>query len=176
MQESTLLEEESPSFEESPSKPLCETLCDLESDTNNDSGLSITSNEENASTSSPTTGSPPPKAYFFVYCSRCQKLCRGKLRVRCGTCQGGAITVLRDPKCWDDVLKKRRIHGHCETSICIERNSNREPDANLELPYVEFYFKCAEHVSEGEKDFAAPLNLVRINLNSVPCLACTDVR
>lgn len=54
------------------------------------------------------------KAHFFVYCSQCEKVCTGKLRVRCGICGSGAFTVHRDPACWDDVLKRKRITGHCE--------------------------------------------------------------
>lgn len=61
------------------------------------------------------------KAQFFVHCSQCEDLCAGKLRVRCSVCSGGAFTVHRDPECWDDVLKGRRIRGHCESSeiACI---------------------------------------------------------
>lgn len=77
----------------------------------------------------------------------------------------------RDPECWDDVLKPRRITGHCESKeIACFDNETGDP------PYTEFYFKCSEHVSGGEKDFAAPLNLIKINIKDVPCLACTEVR
>lgn len=119
--------------------------------------------------------SPPErvraKAHFFVHCSQCDKLCNGKLRVRCSLCKGGAFTVHRDPECWDDVLKSRRIPGHCESLevACVD-NEAGDP------PFAEFFFKCAEHVSGGEKDFAAPLNLIKNNIKDVPCLACTDVR
>lgn len=85
-------------------------------------------------------------------------------------CKGGAFTVHRDPECWDDVLKSRRIRGHCESlSIACVDNTDGDP------PFAEFYFKCAEHSSGGEKDFAAPLNLIKINIRQVPCLACTDI-
>lgn len=43
------------------------------------------------------------------------------------------------------------------------------------VSWAEFYFKCAEHTSEGEKDQAVPLCLIRPNISDVPCLACTDV-
>lgn len=114
------------------------------------------------------------KAHFFVHCSQCAKLCKGKLRVRCSLCKGGAFTVHRDPECWDDVLQPRRIRGHCESLkvACVDDDRNYEGHP----PFAEFYFKCAEHVSGGEKDFAAPLNLIKINIKNVPCLACTDVR
>ncbi|ETN62067.1 parkin (ubiquitin E3 ligase prkn) [Anopheles darlingi] len=110
------------------------------------------------------------KAHFFVYCSQCEKVCTGKLRVRCGICGSGAFTVHRDPACWDDVLKRKRITGHCEQNEvpCVE-NSEGQP------PFSEFFFKCSEHSSGGEKDFAAPLNLIKTNHKNVPCLACTDV-
>lgn len=152
--DSTFPEEDS---SEEPSKPLCETLVDLQ--LLDGERLNI-SEEEREKT----------KAHFFVHCSQCNKLCTGKLRVRCVNCKGGAFTVYRDPECWDDVLKPRRIRGHCETSeiACVD-NDIGEP------PFAEFYFKCAEHPSGGEKDFAAPLNLIKRNIKNVPCLACTDI-
>lgn len=110
------------------------------------------------------------KAHFFVHCSQCQDLCAGKLRVRCSLCLGGAFTVHRDPENWDDVLRSRRIRGHCESTeiACVD---NRDGDP----PFAEFYFKCARHTSGGEKDFAAPLNLIKTNIRNVACLACGDV-
>lgn len=93
--------------------------------------------------------------------------------MRCSICHGGAFTVHRDPENWDDVLKARRIRGHCEskTIACVDMavGSNEAP------PFAEFYFKCAKHRSGGEKDFAAPLNLIKINIKNVSCLSCTDV-
>ncbi|XP_037819241.1 E3 ubiquitin-protein ligase parkin [Lucilia sericata] len=152
---STVAEEE-PS-EEQPSKPLCETLVDLQLLSEERSNIP----EENRERS---------KAHFYVHCSQCNKLCKGKLRVRCSLCKGGAFTVHRDPECWDDVLKSRRIRGHCESlEIACVDNDIGDP------PFAEFYFKCAEHISGGEKDFAAPLNLIKINMKDIPCLACTDV-
>ncbi|GAB0100366.1 E3 ubiquitin-protein ligase parkin [Sergentomyia squamirostris] len=113
---------------------------------------------------------PPPRAQFFVYCSQCSKLCNGKLRVRCGTCRGGAFTVHRDPECWDDVLKSHKVRGHCESQEipCVANPVERDP------PFAEFYFKCAEHPSQGEEDYAVGLNLVKVNFKDVPCLACTE--
>lgn len=98
------------------------------------------------------------------------QLCRGKLRVRCNICKGGCFTVFRDPECWDDVLIAKKIQGDCENSEipCIS-------DAENELPFAEFYFKCAEHSSGGERDYAAPLNLIKINLKSILCLSCGDI-
>lgn len=110
------------------------------------------------------------KAHFFIHCSQCNKLCPGKLRVRCSKCKGGAFTVHQDPECWDDVLKARRIRGCCESheTACVDTDQG-------DLPFAEFYFKCAVHSSGGELDFAAPLNLIKTNIRNVPCLACTDV-
>ncbi|EDW33193.1 GL24602 [Drosophila persimilis] len=153
------LEEEEPTGTptEEASKPLNETLLDLQLE--NDERLNITDEYRVRA-----------KAHFFVHCGQCDKLCNGKLRVRCSLCKGGAFTVHRDPECWDDVLKPRRIPGHCESlEIACVDNAAGDP------PYAEFYFKCAEHVSGGEKDFAAPLNLIKNNIKDVPCLACTDV-
>lgn len=78
--------------------------------------------------------------------------------------------MYRDPECWDDVLKIRRIHGLCENSEIACTYGDQDG-----LPFAEFYFKCAKHTSEGEKDFAAPLNLIKRNIKNIPCLACTDV-
>lgn len=141
---------------EEPSKPLCETLIDLQL------------NEEERKQVVLERGSRS-KAHFYVHCSQCGLLCNGKLRVRCSVCRGGAFTVHRDPASWDDVLKPNRITGHCETLeiACI--------DALGGPPFAEFYFKCAEHPSEGEKDYAAPLNLIKTNLKNIPCLACSDI-
>lgn len=109
------------------------------------------------------------KACFFVHCSQCNRMCAGKLRVRCAQCKGGAFTVYKDPECWDDVLLPQRVPGLCETTeIGCTRDGN-------ELPFAEFYFKCAEHMSQGEKDFAVPLNLIKRNIRHIPCLSCTDV-
>ncbi|KAH8327610.1 hypothetical protein KR074_002853 [Drosophila pseudoananassae] len=155
--ESATLEEEEPSPLEEPSKPLNETLLDLQLES--EERLNITDEERVRA-----------KAHFFVHCSQCDKLCNGKLRVRCSLCKGGAFTVHRDPECWNDVLKSRRIPGHCESlEIACVDNEAGDP------PFAEFFFKCAEHVSGGEKDFAAPLNLIKNNIKDVPCLACTDI-
>lgn len=109
------------------------------------------------------------KARFFIYCSECDKMCPGKLRVRCSQCKGGAFTVYKDPEHWDDVLKPNRIPGLCESNevACVR--------ANGELPFAGFYFKCGVHTSLGENDFGAPLNLIRRNMKEIPCLSCTEV-
>lgn len=150
---SAVAEEEAYLQEDHPSQPLCETLSDLK----------LVQNDENTSSTR--------KAHFFVYCSNCKKLCRGKLRVRCFKCKSGAFTVYKDPECWDDVLKALRIRGLCEGNEnvpCTDDNGN--------LPFAEFYFKCAEHSLGLENDFSVPLKLIRINEQNVPCLACMDVR
>jgi hypothetical protein len=60
------------------------------------------------------------RAHFYVYCSwPCKEMKHGKLRVRCASCQSGAFTVDRDPQCWDDVLKSRRITGDCQNDTCV---------------------------------------------------------
>ncbi|CAG0914909.1 unnamed protein product [Notodromas monacha] len=98
---------------------------------------------------------------FFVLCS--WRACAGKLRVRCDVCKEGAITVLREPESWQDVLIRGRVHGICENSECNPGQSQEQ--------VVEFFFKCAEH---GDAD-VVPLPLVRDNTRDVPCLACTSV-
>lgn len=56
---------------------------------------------------------------FYVYCSLpCANITVGKIRVRCFKCRSGAFTVDGDPKNWNDVLKPKRITGHCETYQC----------------------------------------------------------
>lgn len=56
---------------------------------------------------------------FYVYCSLpCAQITVGKIRVRCFMCKSGAFTVDGDPKNWNDVLKPKRITGHCEQSQC----------------------------------------------------------
>ncbi|XP_052873019.1 E3 ubiquitin-protein ligase parkin [Anopheles cruzii] len=148
-------EEPTSTDEQTPTAPLSETMTELSETQHGTDGQS---------------GVERRKAHFFVYCSQCEKVCTGKLRVRCGICGDGAFTVHRDPTCWDDVLKKKRITGHCEhyEVPCVE-NDDGEP------PFTEFYFKCSEHSSGGEKDFAAPLSLIKTNHKNIPCLACTDV-
>ncbi|XP_046666165.1 E3 ubiquitin-protein ligase parkin-like isoform X1 [Homalodisca vitripennis] len=106
------------------------------------------------------------RVHFYVYCATtCTGVREGKLRVRCSACKSGAFTVDSDPRCWSDVLDHRKISGHCEQEGC--------PDGPV--GWAEFYFKCSEHTSQGERDQAVPLYLIRANLREVPCLACTDV-
>lgn len=99
----------------------------------------------------------------------------GKLRVRCATCNSGAVTVDRDPQCWPDVLQPKRITVHCENNFCpIPITVN--DDTESQVLYAHFYFKCGKHTSLGEEDEAVPLYLIKPNLRKIPCLACTDVR
>ncbi|XP_050532589.1 E3 ubiquitin-protein ligase parkin [Daktulosphaira vitifoliae] len=106
-------------------------------------------------------------ANFYVYCSSpCATMTIGKIRVRCFKCKSGAFTVDGDPKNWNDVLKPKRITGHCELSQCTDG----------EVGWSEFFFKCSEHITKGETDEAVALHLVRNNLHNIPCLACTDVK
>lgn len=151
-------EEDEDGDEQNSSKPLSSTLVDLQLENLDRLNISETERERK-------------KAHFFVHCSQCKELCTGKLRVRCAVCKGGAFTVYRDPENWDDVLKPRRIQGHCENNPepCVDDADTGTP------PFAEFYFKCSKHASGGEKDFSAPLNLIKINIRNVPCLACTDV-
>nr|CAD7405326.1 unnamed protein product [Timema cristinae] len=132
------------------SKPLCETLVDLQ----------LTERQRDGDTR---------RAHFYVYCSSpCKSMCVGKLRVRCSSCKGGAITVDRDPQCWDDVLEPHRITGDCQNQGC--EGSDDGPR------FSEFFFKCSEHTSQGEEDEAVPLYLIKPNIHNIPCLACTDVK
>ena len=141
---------------EEPSRPFSSTLVDLQLNHEERNNVLEAKKERN-------------RAHFFVHCPECKKLCRGKLRVRCSICKGGAFIVSRDPENWDDVLKPRRIQGLCESSEvgCVENEQ-------LDLPFAQFFFKCAEHPSGGERDYAVPLNLIKTNLKDVPCLACGD--
>lgn len=52
---------------------------------------------------------PSTRSNFFVYCSTCDDLKEGKLRVRCAKCYSGAFTVSRHPQCWDDVLIQKQV-------------------------------------------------------------------
>lgn len=116
------------------------------------------------------------KAHFYVYCSYpCKSVEAGKLRVRCRDCGGGAVTVDRDPQSWPDVLLPKRITVHCENQDCLTLVN---PDGEIEsqIHYAQFFFKCANHTSLGEKDEAVPLYLIKPNLAKIPCLACTDVQ
>ncbi|XP_063702938.1 E3 ubiquitin-protein ligase parkin [Culicoides brevitarsis] len=151
-------EDEDPvSRSETPTAPLCETLIDLQLDS--DERKLVKKDEMDRK-----------KAHFYVHCSTCQELCNGKLRVRCRECLSGAFTVHRDPENWADVLQPQRITGCCEGSEtpCTDKSTGGPP-------FAEFYFKCAKHVSQGEKDYAAPLTLIKTNLKDVPCLACGDL-
>lgn len=116
------------------------------------------------------------RAHFFVFCSTpCKAVTVGKLRVKCATCNSGAVTVDRDPQCWPDVLQPRRITVHCENDFCPAPTSISN-DTECQVLYARFYFKCAKHASLGEEDEAVPLYLIKPNLRKIPCLACTDVR
>ncbi|CAB3369827.1 Hypothetical predicted protein [Cloeon dipterum] len=133
------------------SMPMCETLVDLQ--------LTLQEREDNK------TVNEKNKAHFYVYCgSSCHGMKAGKLRVRCGHCKSGAVTVARDPCCWEDVLTPDRVEGHCESTQC-----------NGQLRFCQFYFRCADHISQGEEDEAVALYLIKNNIKEVPCLACTDV-
>lgn len=99
----------------------------------------------------------------------------GKLRVRCADCGGGAVTVDRDPQSWPDVLLPRRITVLCENQFCTNLAAS-DGETESQINYAQFFFKCANHTSLGEKDEAVPLYLIKPNLAKIPCLACTDVR
>ncbi|KAF4517276.1 hypothetical protein B566_EDAN008610 [Ephemera danica] len=140
------------------SKPLCETLVDLQLTQTERQALGITDSESEER--------QRKKAHFYVYCgSSCHSMKVGKLRVRCATCKAGAMTVRSDPCCWEDVLNPSRIEADCEQSQCVGQPR-----------FAQFYFRCAEHVSQGEHDQAVALYLIKNNIRDVPCLACTDVR
>lgn len=130
--------------------PLCESLIDLQ-----------LSGEERAALAPDQRESR--RAHFYVWCnSPCNSLQTGKLRVRCGRCQEGAIVLERDPCDWDDVLRPDRISGSCASPSCNCVTS------------VQFYFKCGNKAHVGS-DPAPPLYLIKSNIRDVPCLACGDV-
>uniref|UniRef100_A0AAY5K7T5 E3 ubiquitin-protein ligase parkin n=1 Tax=Esox lucius TaxID=8010 RepID=A0AAY5K7T5_ESOLU len=105
---------------------------------------------------------PRPHSNFYVYCkSVCRSIQPGKLRVRCGACKQGTLTLSRGPSCWDDVLLPERIHGVCQSEACLGR-------------VAEFYLKCAAHPTTDD-DTSVALDLIMPNIRSVPCIACTDV-
>ena len=137
-----------------PKPPLNEDLVDLQL-----TGEERQLDEENATST---------KAHFYVYCKDCPKtLQTGKLRVRCHRCQEGSILIHRDPCGWSDVLDQPgRIMGHCLSGKCSS-DGNEDSQA---VP-AEFYFKC----TNGNQDhLAPPLYQIRANINSIPCLACTE--
>jgi parkin len=105
------------------------------------------------------------RAHFYVYCSSCRGMGAGKLRVRCSDCSSGALTVRGDPCNWEDVLKPGRIEADCESPDCVGKTR-----------FARFYFRCAEHISQGEHEQAVALYLIKNNIRDVPCLACTEVR
>ncbi|XP_054004221.1 E3 ubiquitin-protein ligase parkin [Hylaeus anthracinus] len=156
---------ESSELNDSGGKPMNETLTDLPFDE---------SDLQEHSTAREQQGN---RAHFFVFCSTpCKAVTTGKLRVKCATCNSGAVTVDRDPQCWPDVLMPKRITVHCENDLCPAPILFSENDTESQVLYARFYFKCSKHISLGEGDEAVPLYLVKPNLRKIPCLACTDVR
>ncbi|KAJ9588135.1 hypothetical protein L9F63_018493 [Diploptera punctata] len=138
------------------SKPLNETLIDLQLSDRERHSLTTDEDREKK------------RAHFYVYCAfPCRRMQPGKLRVRCVCCHQGAFTVDRDPQCWDDVLQPNRITGDCQNDTCFGADDGPK--------FAQFYFKCAEHPSQGEEDQAVPLYLIKSNVHDIPCLACTDI-
>ena len=150
--------------------------------------------DENTSTENePNVMQQRPKAHFWVYCSEfhCGRTIQpGKIRVRCETCQEGAIIVISDPCSWDDVLNPRRIQGYCQNVHCpgIDGGVSTSEGEGARLRFVQFYFKCSGanhylnyHESRATSNSASiselissseapPLHLIRSNLKNVPCL------
>ncbi|KAJ8918341.1 hypothetical protein NQ315_008034 [Exocentrus adspersus] len=151
-------------IEEQCTKPLCNTLKDVMFSSDDHTAIGKTE-------SSSSNESDKLRVHFFVFCPTCKALRSGKIRVRCNFCKSGAFTVHSDPQNWNDVLEPKQITGLCENNpqLCANVLDNREPT------FAEFYFKCSEHTSLGEKDEAIPLYLIRPNLREIPCLACTDI-
>lgn len=102
-------------------------------------------------------GSP---AHFYTWCSVQDSISPAKLRVRCGACGEGAVVLHQDPACWRDVLAPVLT---CSCAAC-----------HLDPAPAAFYFRCGCGRHQGS-DTAVPLYLVKTNLVSVPCLACTGV-
>ena len=97
------------------------------------------------------------------------------MRVRCADCGDGAVTVDRDPQSWPDVLLPKRITVNCENQFCPTLVSS-DGETESQVHYAQFFFKCSNHTSLGEKDEAVTLHLIKPNLAKIPCLACTDIR
>lgn len=122
----------------------------------------LNTNQDDSQTESEgSTTAVNSRSDFFVYCSTCDDLKEGKLRVRCAKCLSGAFTVSRHPQGWSDVLIPKQIEGICEVDNCDGQFAN-------------FYFKCSSHVTTGEDDSSPPLQQVKRNIDKVPCLACGD--
>ena len=136
------------------------------------------------------------KAHFWVYCSdsSCGRTIQpGKLRVRCETCNEGAIIVTSDPCSWEDVLNSGRIQGYCQNINCpdVDGSNTERKGEGARIRPVKFYFKCnglshnpknkAYTSSRTSNDCvggfneissteAPPLYLIRSNLKDIPCL------
>ncbi|KAJ8683101.1 hypothetical protein QAD02_018893 [Eretmocerus hayati] len=146
------------------SKPMNETLTDLSLEETNEDEPKVVQDGQSK------------KAHFYVYCSHpCKSVEAGKLRVRCSECGSGAVTVDRDPQSWPDVLLPKRITVHCENQFCPTLVAT-DGETESQIQYAQFFFKCANHTSLGERDEAVPLYLIKPNLAQIPCLACTDIR
>lgn len=85
------------------------------------------------------------------------------------------MTVDRDPQSWQDVLLPKRITVNCENPSCSPLASSEE-ETEFPIHYAQFFFKCANHATLGDKDEAVPLYQIKPNLAKIPCLACTDTR
>ncbi|PSN38260.1 E3 ubiquitin-protein ligase parkin [Blattella germanica] len=107
------------------------------------------------------------------------------LSVYIKTNTGNTLSMDLDPK-WDiknvkelvaprlgltpDEVKIIFAGKELDDSIVIEGRTEEDGPK-----FAEFYFKCAEHTSQGEEDQAVPLHLIKSNIRNIPCLACTDI-
>lgn len=100
-----------------------------------------------------------PQHRFYVYCKKpCGAMAPGKLRVRCANCKDTSFVLRKGPGSWDDVLRPRRLQGHCNREGCDGTDA-------------EFFFKCANHPT-ADTDECVALHMVRVNSVDVECASC----
>ncbi|KAI1725297.1 IBR domain, a half RING-finger domain-containing protein [Ditylenchus destructor] len=101
---------------------------------------------------------------FYVYCKKCKKMRRGKLRAYCAKCDSSAIMFVNQPNDWPDLGYK--THG------APERNRIKADcdDCGSKSENVRFIFKCT---CCGEE--ATPLTHIRKNVDSLPCVICGEI-
>uniref|UniRef100_A0A8R1DXF4 E3 ubiquitin-protein ligase parkin n=1 Tax=Caenorhabditis japonica TaxID=281687 RepID=A0A8R1DXF4_CAEJA len=91
---------------------------------------------------------------FYMWCKKCDKVKRGKLRVYCQKCTSTAVLVKAEPQNWTDVLKSKRIPVTCE-------------NCQSEGVFAEFKFKCLKC-----NDLGAALTHIRGNWQLAECCIC----
>ncbi|XP_043929167.1 E3 ubiquitin-protein ligase parkin [Protopterus annectens] len=118
--------------------------------------------EEDRTLTSSAKSDSGHQSSFYVFCkSTCKSIQPGKLRVRCKKCRQGALTLTRDPACWEDVLIPDKMSGLCQTPEC---------DGTV----AEFFFKCASHPTTNS-DTSVALNLITSNSRNILCITCMSI-